>query len=113
MKIAFTSKGNSWSSEMDPRFGRAEYIFVYDEESEKIEVVENEGISQVEHGAGPRTAKLVFDINPDIIITGNGPGGNALRVLEKADIKMFTGASEMSLEEAYKKYQNNELTIFE
>ena len=30
MKIAFTTKGTDWDSNMDPRFGRTEYIFIYD-----------------------------------------------------------------------------------
>ena len=37
MKIAFTSKGTKWDSKMDPRFGRTEFILIYDEE--KIEEV--------------------------------------------------------------------------
>lgn len=32
MKIAFTSKGTQWESEMDPRFGRASFFILYDEE---------------------------------------------------------------------------------
>ena len=34
MKIAFTTKGTDWDSEMDPRFGRTEYFVIYDEEKE-------------------------------------------------------------------------------
>ena len=32
MKIAFTSKGTNWDSMIDPRFGRTEFLLVYDEE---------------------------------------------------------------------------------
>ena len=31
MKIAFTTKGAEWDSKMDPRFGRTEYLLVYDD----------------------------------------------------------------------------------
>ncbi len=35
MKIAFTAKGRDWDSMIDPRFGRTDYIVVYDEDSKK------------------------------------------------------------------------------
>ena len=39
MKIAFTSKGVEWDSRMDPRFGRAEFILVFDAISSVVFVV--------------------------------------------------------------------------
>ena len=32
MKIAFTAKGTDWDAEIDPRFGRTQYIIIYDDE---------------------------------------------------------------------------------
>ena len=34
MKIVFTSTGTSWDDKIDPRFGRAEYLLIFDEESD-------------------------------------------------------------------------------
>ena len=34
MKIAFTTKGKKWDSPMDSRFGRTDYILIYDEQKE-------------------------------------------------------------------------------
>lgn len=110
MKIAFTSTGNSWDSKIDPRFGRAEFIFIYDEDSKKNEVVDNSGVSEHVHGAGPMTAQIITERKVDIIITGNGPGGNAARVIESAGITVFTGAADMTVKEAYDAYKNNKLT---
>ena len=31
MNIAFTAKGKEWDSNIDPRFGRAEYILIYND----------------------------------------------------------------------------------
>lgn len=112
MKIAFTTKGKEWDSKMDPRFGRTEFIFLYDEETKEITTADNRDIEGVAHGAGPQTAKLIFDLNPDVLITGNGPGGNAARVLEKANIDIYTGAGELSVDEAYESYLNDKLTKF-
>ncbi|MDO9577603.1 MAG: NifB/NifX family molybdenum-iron cluster-binding protein [Candidatus Cloacimonadales bacterium] len=109
MKIAFTTKGIQWDSIMDPRFGRTEFIVIYDEEKDELSNIDNRAVEGVAHGAGPETAQKFFDLNPDVLITGNGPGGNAGRVLEQANLKIFVGAGEMTVKEAYKAYQKGEL----
>jgi len=111
MKIAFTTKGTEWNSIMDPRFGRTEFILIYDEEKDELSSFDNREIEGEAHGAGPKTAQKLFELSPDILITGNGPGGNAASVLEKAGMKIFIGASEITAKEAYNKYKNNNLTI--
>jgi len=112
MKIAFTSKGPDAESPVDPRFGRTEYILLYDEEKDEYTAVDNREIGEVAHGAGPQTAKKLFDLKPDVLITGNGPGGNAAAVLQKASLSIFTGAGEMTVKEAYEAYKNGSLKEF-
>ena len=109
MRIAFTSKGTTWDSMMDPRFGRTEYLLVYDEGKDELNHFDNREIENEAHGAGPRTAQNLFDLKADILITGNGPGGNAADVLNRARVKVYTGASDCSVKEALKAYQNDEL----
>lgn len=109
MKIAFTTKGNSWDSAMDPRFGRAEYFLVYDEDKKELSHYDNRDAANEAHGAGPKTAKKIFNFNPDVLITGNGPGGNAAEVLEKTGIKIFIGAGGMTVKDAYEAYKNKKL----
>jgi predicted Fe-Mo cluster-binding NifX family protein len=112
MKIAFTSKGTELDSMMDPRFGRTEFILVYDEEKDEYSNFDNRAINQTAHGAGPQTAQKLFEMNPDVLITGNGPGGNAAAVLQKADLQIFTGAGQMTVKEAYEAYKNGTLEKF-
>ena len=112
MKIAFTTKGTEWDSMIDPRFGRTEFIVVYDEEKDELTNIDNRSIENVAHGAGPQTAQKLFDLSPDVLITGNGPGGNAGRVLAQANLKIFIGAGDMTLKEAYDAYKNGELREF-
>jgi len=112
MKIAFTAKGTEWNSEMDPRFGRTEYILVYDDEKKEFTSFDNREIENEAHGAGPKTSQQLFEMDPQILITGNGPGGNAATVLEKAGIKIFIGAGTMTVKEAFEAYQNNNLKEF-
>lgn len=112
MKIAFTAKGTTWDAAMDPRFGRTEYILVYDTETNELMSYDNRAIANEAHGAGPQTAQKLFEMNPDILITGNGPGGNAAAVLEKSGLKIYIGAGEMTVKDAYEAYKNGNLKEF-
>ena len=111
MKIAFTTKGESWDSPMDPRFGRTEFLFLYDDETEKTEVFDNRHVSEEAHGAGTKTAQQLFDLHPHVLITGNGPGGNASMVLQKSGIKIYAGAGQMTVKEAYEAFKKGALEI--
>lgn len=112
MRIAFTSKGTDWDSKMDPRFGRTEFLLVYDEEKNELIHFDNRAIENVAHGAGPETAQKLFELKADVLVTGNGPGGNAASVLEKAGIKVFAGAGGVTVREALTAYENNTLNPF-
>jgi predicted Fe-Mo cluster-binding NifX family protein len=54
----------------------------------------------------------VAGLAPDIIITGNGPGGNAASALAATGVKLYTGAGDMKVEEAYNAWKNNLLKEF-
>jgi len=112
MRVAFTAKGTNWDSQMDPRFGRTEYILVYDEEKDQFESFDNREIENEAHGAGPKTSQQLFELGAQVLITGNGPGGNAATVLEKAGVKTFVGAGEMTVKQAYDAFKNKQLTNF-
>lgn len=112
MKIAFTAKGTNWDSQIDPRFGRTEYILVFDEKSDHFESFDNREIENEAHGAGPKTSQKLFELGAQVLITGNGPGGNAAAVLEKAGVKSYIGAGNMTVKQAYEAYQNNQLKKF-
>jgi len=112
MKIAFTSKGTKWDSKMDPRFGRTEFILIYDEEKDEFKDFDNREIEGEAHGAGPKTAQNLFQLKPDVLITGNGPGGNASTVLESIGMKIYIGAGNMTVKEAFDAYKKDELKKF-
>ncbi len=109
MKIAFTTKGTEWDSMIDPRFGRTQYFLIYDEDKDELTSYDNTAIADVAHGAGPQTAQKIFEFNSDILITGNGPGGNAARVLQNSKIKIYIGAEDMTVKEAYDAFKNGKL----
>ena len=109
MKIAFTSKGTNWDSLIDPRFGRTEFLLVYDEEKDELIHFDNREIENEAHGAGPKTAQKLFELHADVLITGNGPGGNAAAVLEKTGLRIFIGAEDITVRAALDAYKNNDL----
>lgn len=109
MKIAFTSTGDGWDAKIDPRFGRTDYYLIYDEATEAFNLVDNTEIREVGHGAGPKSAQKIFELAPDVLITGNGPGEKAASILGKMQMKIYVGAGGMSIREAYNAFKNNEL----
>lgn len=112
MKIAFTTKGTEWDSKMDPRFGRTEFFVVYDEETKELTSVDNSDVENEAHGAGPKAAQRLFELKAEVLITGNGPGGNAATVLQKTGTTCYIGAGEMTMKEAYEAFKNGNLKKF-
>ena len=112
MKIAFTSKGKTLQSEVDARFGRCPFFVIYDTETEEIEIINNQDSDKEAHGAGPKTAQRLSEHSCNVLITGNGPGGNAATVLAKMNIEIFIGAADKKIEDALSAYKNNELKKF-
>jgi predicted Fe-Mo cluster-binding NifX family protein len=112
MKIGFTSKGKNWESDIDPRFGRAEYLLVYDEQENRLEAVDNNEVSEKGHGVGPVVAQKFFRLKADVIITGNGPGTNAATIVDKTGMAIYTGAEKMTVREAYESYKKGHLHKF-
>jgi len=112
MKIALTTKGTEWDSMMDPRFGRTEFILIYDDEKKELSHYDNRAVESMAHGAGPQTAQKLFELDPDVLITGNGPGGNAAAVLKNSRVKVFIGAGDKTVKEALDAYKNNLLKSF-
>jgi len=109
MKIAFTSTGTTWESLIDSRFGRTGYFIIYNDETQQISVVDNSEVKNEAHGAGTATAQKIFEIKPDVLITGNGPGENAATALKQMNIKIFVDAHELTIKQAYENYMTGRL----
>ena len=89
MKIAITSTGNTSDSKIDPRFGRAKFFMVYDDEKDSYEAIDNVQNVQAAHGAGPQATQSVADAGCGALITGH-VGPNAFNALKMAKIEVFT-----------------------
>ena len=91
MKIAVSATAPHLDAEVDPRFGRCQYLIIIDTESMELEVIENPAIT-VPGGAGIRAAELVARQGVEAVITGDC-GPNAYQVLFAAGVPVFVGAS--------------------
>ncbi|MDY0362378.1 MAG: NifB/NifX family molybdenum-iron cluster-binding protein [Desulforegulaceae bacterium] len=92
MKIAVTSKGKTLDSEVDPRFGRAEYILVVDSETFEFNVIDNSENKNAFKGAGIQAASRISESGADILLTGYC-GPNAFTTLQAAGIKSCDNVS--------------------
>ena len=113
MTIVFTAQGADWDSPMDPRFGRTRFFFILDDETGDTQAVDNSAIDEEAHGAGPRTAQKLAELGASVLVTGNGPGGNAAAVLKATGIEIYVGAGEMTVKQALAAYKNGELKEFQ
>lgn len=91
MKIAITSAAADLDAQMDPRFGRAQYLLIVDTESLEFEAVENPNIA-AGGGAGIQTSQMIANKGAEAVLTGNC-GPNAYQTLSAAGMKVYVGLS--------------------
>jgi len=111
VKILFTAQGSSWDSLVDPRFGRAEMFVLYDEGSDSLSTISNDEAKQKAHGVGLQSAKKALESGANVIITGNGAGEKALEILQKSNIKVYVGAGDVTLKDAYSAFKEGRLQL--
>ncbi len=88
MKVAITSKGQTIDSEVDLRFGRAEWFILADTESGDHTAIENKQNAQAVQGAGIQAGMIIAENKAEVVITGN-VGPKAFKVLQAAGIKVY------------------------
>jgi predicted Fe-Mo cluster-binding NifX family protein len=108
MKIAITVQGNDLSAKVDQRFGRAKNILIVDSESGEFEVKDNSVNLNAAQGAGIQTAQNVANSGVEAAVSGN-MGPNAFRTLQAADVRIFLCDSDMTAEDALKKFNEGQL----
>jgi len=106
MKIAVSATAPHLDTDLDPRFGRCQYLLIVDSESRDFQALENPAV-MAPGGAGMQVAELVANKGVDAVITGNC-GPNAYQVLSAAGIDVFVGASG-SVREAVEAYRRGDL----
>jgi len=104
MKAFIAVKENKgMGSEIDSRFGRANFFMIYDMDDEKILSVEENQFKNEGHGVGIKTAGIAVEYGCDLAI-GAQPGPKAEKVFNEGNIKIFI-MTEGNVDEAVRKYK--------
>jgi predicted Fe-Mo cluster-binding NifX family protein len=109
MKIAITAMGKDIDSQVDPRFGRAHYILIVDQDGAVSEAIDNAQNFNAMRGAGIQTAKHLADRKVDVLLTGHC-GPNAFTTLKAAGIKVGIEQSG-TVKDALDRFNRNEVNF--
>jgi predicted Fe-Mo cluster-binding NifX family protein len=88
MKIAVSASGMDLKSQVDPRFGRCEYLLFVDTDNMNVDVWANE-YKDMSGGAGTQTASFVAAKGVRAVLTGRC-GPKAMDVLRSENIEVYT-----------------------
>jgi len=107
MKICLTTSGNSGLKEsLDCHFGAARFFNIYDTETKKLDIIEN---NNDHHSHGTCQPLAAFEhYNIDVVLT-SGMGKKAVEILNSNNIKVFR-LEGTTVEDAIQKFEKNELT---
>ena len=111
MKIAIPKKKKNLKSEMDDRFGRAEFFIIasIDEKgNENIEWIENLSKDN-SNGAGTTSAKALSDRDVNVIITKGEIGPKAMAVIKEFELSVYDGSSFSLVGDAFTAFKKGEL----
>jgi len=107
MKIAITSKGKTLDAEIDPRFGKAEYILIVDTDNLSVEVLDNSINANLSKGQGIQAAAMINENGASILLTGFC-GPSPFEALKNAGIKVANVAG--TVREAIHAFEGGELS---
>jgi len=106
VKIAVSATGTTLDAEVDPRFGRCQYLIFVDTDTMHFEAQDNSA-SSAGGGAGIATGQTVVNKEVQAVLTGN-VGPKAHNVLSQAGIQIMTGVSG-TIRQAVEAFKKGEL----
>ena len=107
MKVAVTAQGRDLGSQIDQRFGRAEFLIIADTDTGGFEIHDNTVNLNAAQGAGIQTGQNIVNLDVDAVITGN-VGPNAFKTLSAAKVKVFL-AEEQTVQQAIDSFKAGKL----
>ena len=111
MRVAVTAMGPDLDAQIDPRFGRAQYILIVESDDRLVDVIDNSVNRDSMRGAGIQAGKTLADKQVDVLLTGNC-GPNAFQALRAAGVKVGT-EQRGTVREALQRLSNNEVPFVE
>jgi predicted Fe-Mo cluster-binding NifX family protein len=111
MKIAISAEQATSQSPVDPRFGRAKYFMVYDDQKESWEIIDNIQNLNAAQGAGIQSAANVVNAGCTTLISGHC-GPKAFTALNKAVVAVYT-VKDGSIQDAVDAFKSGKLKKLE
>jgi predicted Fe-Mo cluster-binding NifX family protein len=104
MKIAVSAEQRVPESPVDPRFGRAKYFMIHDDQNGHYDAVDNIQNLQAAQGAGIQSAASVVNAGCGVCISGHC-GPKAFATLDKAGVAVYSvdGGSVLEAIDAFKR----------
>ncbi len=87
MKICLSSTADNIDGQLDPRFGRCQYLLIIDPQTLEYEAIPN-AAAGASGGAGIQAAQAVINKQATTLITGN-IGPNAFGALQAAGVEIL------------------------
>lgn len=107
MKIALSIATANIDKEIDPRFGRSQYLAVIDQDNNTWETYPNPA-RNASGGAGIKAAEFLSQLGVDVVISGEF-GPNAYQALRAAGMKLYRYGNCQKVEEALARFDADEL----
>lgn len=107
MKMVISSEGPKPTNRVDPRFGRARYLILFDSTSDSFVATDNSERVEAAQGAGVQTAQTVVRLGAEALLTGHC-GPKAFQVLDEAGVRIYSGF-EGTVLDAVKAWKEGEL----
>ncbi|NDY72385.1 dinitrogenase iron-molybdenum cofactor biosynthesis protein [Desulfobacter hydrogenophilus] len=107
MKVAISAYGQNLDAEINPRFGRCDFLLIVDTDTMAYESFANESMN-LGGGAGIQTASFVISKGVQAVLTGSC-GPNAMEVFNSAGVDVYPGQAGTAAQ-AVTRLKNNELT---
>jgi len=111
VKVAFTTSGDNLDAPLDSRFGRAPGFLVYDTQTGKFELIDNQQNLNAAQGAGIQAAQTIARAGAECLVTSHC-GPKAFSVLSAAGIKVYNTDSS-TIREALDKFTSGLLVASE
>ncbi len=108
MIIGITVSEKKENSVVDPRFGRAAYFLIYNDATGEKKIIDNSQNLNAPQGAGIQAAQNILKENIEVLLTGN-VGPKAYNLLADANVKIYTGASGLTVDEAIAAFKEGKL----
>jgi predicted Fe-Mo cluster-binding NifX family protein len=112
MILTISAQQSQLNSPIDARFGRANWLIIFDTETNHWEAFPNPGTTQ-SGGAGVAAAQAVIDHGSQVVISG-AFGPNASDAFKAAQIEMRLFNNEIStVQQAVDYFKQGKLQVFE